>query len=71
MSKIISGLKGAKIHVEKLESIVKKYSFISQTNRAPGQEDIKSFIRKRNLVIGRKNSLPMQLKYSIIIMVNK
>ena len=46
MEKTIYKLTGNDIEPNKLKTIVSKYSFQNQTKRKPGEEDIKSFIRK-------------------------
>jgi len=46
MKVLLENLTNLPIDEERLKQIVHKYSFANQTNRKPGQEDIKSFIRK-------------------------
>jgi len=46
MSQAILKLTNEEVNLERLQKIVKKYSFENQTKRKPGQEDKKSFLRK-------------------------
>ncbi|MDH5388277.1 MAG: sulfotransferase domain-containing protein [Gammaproteobacteria bacterium] len=46
MKSLLENLINSPIDEERLNAIIKKYSFENQTKRKPGQEDIKSFIRK-------------------------
>jgi len=46
MSALIEGLTQQELDETRLRSVIDKYSFENQTRRKPGQEDVKSFIRK-------------------------
>jgi len=46
MEKLLECITGSRVDKDRLERVVNKYSFESQTKRKPGEEDLKSFIRK-------------------------
>jgi len=46
MKKLLENVLQKPVEEERLRQIIQKYSFESQTRRKPGQEDVKSFIKK-------------------------
>jgi len=46
MKMLLESISNNPVDEERLKIVVHKYSFENQTNRKPGQEDVKSFIRK-------------------------